>query len=372
MTLFRNLLLGGLWLPLAGTAAAANQLTVPLNYGLLRNVLVNQLYTAGNGTARLWQDGKDCSFLDVSNPQIGGENGQIRMENTVNARLGLQLGGKCLPALTWNGRLATWQQPTLTDAGNVLRFPVTRTQVVDGNGQTLQNQQLQELLNKAVQKQLAGLEINLQQARGNIVKTLLPFVDARDDETLQDTVNSLRFERAAADEHGLMVDIGFQEAGPAAADSRPAAAFSAAEMKQWHVLWQSLTRQLTTGLDQVNQASEQDRQGLAELLADAGTAFDAGLSGKTGSGENDPVRQFFNDAWERFGPLLRQASGRLPGTEGLQFLTLISATDVLYQLDAIARPLGLDISANGLRKLVRAYLHHQAAAKKPRAAGGRT
>jgi hypothetical protein len=64
--------------------------------------------------------------------------------------------------------------------------------------------------------------------------------------------------------------------------------------------------------------------------------------------------------------LLRRASTRLPGAEALQYLTLIAATDVMYQLDSFTRPLGLEVSAYGLRKLARAYLHHEAGLAKPK------
>ena len=98
---------------------------------------------------------------------------------------------------------------------------------------------------------------------------------------------------------------------------------------------------------------------MREVLQEADAAFEKGLTTED-SGDNDPVREFFNSSWDKLGPLLRNASKRLPGAEGLQFLTLITATDLMYEVESITAPLGLEISANGLRKLARSYLAHVA------------
>lgn len=370
MAQFQKILLGSFLLLAAGSLAAETRLAVPMDYRLLRSVLVSQLYTAGNETSHLWQDGKDCSFLDISNPQISGEAGQIKIDNTVHARLGLQLAGKCIPALTWNGVLQTWQRPSLADSGNVLRFPITRTTALDNQGQPLNNAQLQELINKAVQQKLADLKIDLDQSRGDIVKTLLPFVDAADTETLQDTINSLRFNQVEAGDKTLTIGIGFIGQNPEKPASQPVPAFTANEMKQWRAVWHKLEQSLESGLSQsspLNQSKE-NQATLQAVLQNASTAFDQGLTENIVN-EEDPVRQFFDDSWDRLGSLLRKASTRFPGAEGLRYLTLIAATDAMYELDTFARPLGLEISSNGLRKLVRSYLQHQTEQKK--ASGGR-
>ena len=57
-------------------------------------------------------------------------------------------------------------------------------------------------------------------------------------------------------------------------------------------------------------------------------------------------------------------STRRPGAHGrrsdLRFLTFIAATDLLYELETIGLPLGLDISSDGLRRLGRMLLAKQA------------
>jgi hypothetical protein len=366
MKLLQKLLLGTLLLPATISMAAETRLAVPMDYQLLRSVLIKQLYSGENQTARLWKEGQDCSFLDLSNPQIQGDKGLIKIDNNVHARVGLQLAGKCIPALEWHGILQTWQQPSLDSLGNQLRFPITQTAAFDSKGQPLNIKQLQDLLNKAVQHQLANLKIDLDQSRGDIIKTLLPYIDAADTEALQDTVNSLRFNQVAAGDKALTIDIGFNGEQPANSASQPAAAFNAHELKQWRTVWHALEQSLESGLNQpaLEGQSAADKETLRSVMAEAGTAFEQGLTEKDLDPADDPVRTFFNESWDKLGPLLRKASTQLPGAEPLRYLTLIAATDVMYELDRVSKPLGLEISANGLRKLARAYLQHEAAQKK--------
>ncbi|WP_347987101.1 hypothetical protein [Methylomonas sp. AM2-LC] len=340
--------------------ATETKLTVPMDYTLIRNVMIHQLYTGEGESARFWKEGKDCSFLDASNPQLNGENGQVKIDNTLHARIGLTMGGNCVPLVEWRGLLQTLQQPTLDATHTILSFPVTQVSAHDNNGQ-LNSKQIQDLINKVVQPKLATLKIDLNALRGDIVKTLLPFVDANDAEKLYDTLNSLRFDKAQANDKGLLITIGFTYIQPKKSDSAGQAVFNAEELQKWQTVWSKLEQNLENSLRKppLNQQSASELETLKEVLQEAGAAFTEGLTSPD-IADHDPVREYLNNSWDKLAPLLRDASKQLTGTEGLRYLTLISATDLLYELETVTTPLGLEVSANGLRKLARAYLAHLA------------
>lgn len=358
------LLLSGLLLSVHTTWAAERKVSVPLDYHLIRNVLIKQLYTGEGETARVWKDGKDCSFLDLSNPQIGEEEGQIRIDNNIHARIGLQLGGKCIPAMEWKGSLQTLQKPVLDATGSILTFPVTRVTAADQRGQVLNVKELQDLINKAVQPKLANLKIDLNQTRGDIIQVLLPFIDPEQTETLQDTVNSVRFKQVKVTENALQVEIGFSGHKQKKAHSTAVEAFSTEELQQWQALWGGLGEHLERTLAHaaLSSQSTEDKEALREVWQEANTAFTQGLT-EANTGGQDPVRVFFNDSWDKLSPLLRSASQQIPGIDGLHYLTLIAATDIMYEVESITSPLGLDISSNSLRRIIRSYLQHQTAQK---------
>jgi hypothetical protein len=68
---------------------------------------------------------------------------------------------------------------------------------------------------------------------------------------------------------------------------------------------------------------------------------------------NDPVRHWFIDSWQRMGPVMRKISLENTGQEPMLLVSLLAATDALEVLDRLGPAIGLDISANGLRRMGR-------------------
>jgi hypothetical protein len=67
----------------------------------------------------------------------------------------------------------------------------------------------------------------------------------------------------------------------------------------------------------------------------------------------DPVPELFRKAWARLAPILRELEGDLPGSAALRYLALVAAGDALLAIDGLGPGSGLDISADGLRRLAR-------------------
>ena len=94
------------------------------------------------------------------------------------------------------------------------------------------------------------------------------------------------------------------------------------------------------------------RDTLMEILLESRSAFQAGLKEHDANGD-DPVRVFFTQTWQRLAPQLKTLAKELPEIQGLRYMTFIAATDVIYELENIGAPFGLDISSDGLRRLAR-------------------
>jgi len=94
------------------------------------------------------------------------------------------------------------------------------------------------------------------------------------------------------------------------------------------------------------------RDALVDILLEARYRLRDALA-KPVSRANDPVRHWFIDSWQRLGPVLRQISLENPGQEPMLLVSLLAATDALEILDRLGPAIGLDISANGMRRLGR-------------------
>lgn len=349
---------------LAGSSLLANgvearwvKVPVPIDYALIKNIMLNQLYTGENNTAHLWRDGKNCSYLDLSEPNVDGQQGQIRIINNVQARLGSVLGSQCVPLLEWSGRLETLQQPQLDANGSILKFPVTKAVAYDRGGQSLTIDQLQDLLKRFAEPKLAMLQIDLNESRSEIEKTLTRFVPQQNKEQLSQALSTLKFDEIKVGETGLAVNISLDlpDQLEVAPRTGPAEALTDAEMQLWQDNMHQWEAFLTDIVNFANKdaRSEAVQTTLAEVLADGRAVFQNALQNDAGT-EKDPVRLFFTRSWTRLSPLLRTVAKDMPGAEGLRYLTFIAATDVLYELENnIGASFGLDVSTDGLRRLAR-------------------
>lgn len=338
-------------------------LKLPLDYDLLRSALLSQLYTEPNHTARLWKDGKDCSFLDLSNPKIQGVKGQILIDNQVHARIGLKMGGKCIPALEWRGELKTTQKPLLAANGTQMSFPVTSIATFDQHGQSLKMPELEQIIQQAVSPKLADMRLDLQQNRPDIENSLQRFVDADRAKAVQQIINSLHFTQVTAGDTAVDVSLAFTLPKAEKLKIKSEPVFTAEELQQWQSLWLGLDMRLQESLQQppLLENSDEVKGLLRDRMQEAGEAFSLGLSQQSSDLQSDPVHVYLKQSWETFSPVLKKAGAGMPKLEALSYLSLLAATDAVYALDAFAGSLGIELSSQGLRHVVRRYLAAQPA-----------
>jgi len=334
--------------------STADQLSIPLqiDYSLIKKALISQLYTGKDNTAELWNDRQGCSYLRLSNPDINGKNGQIQLLNEVQARFGTGLGGQCLTVLEWAGILETFQQPTLDSGHSVLSFPITSATAYDREGHHLTITKLQDLIKRFAEPKLAAVKIDLNESRGKIEQTLAHFLPKDNAAEAREILKSLRFSSINAGDNGIGIKLDLNAPAKRAV-VKPVAAFSEAEQKQWQSAWQQWDTFLSSAIKQAadDTKSPELRETLMQILMDSREAFQAGL--KEHDANNDPVRIFFTDTWGRLAPVLKTVANELPGIQGLRYITFIAATDVIYELERLGAPFGLDISSDGLRTLAR-------------------
>ncbi len=332
----------------------AEQLSIPLqiDYSLIKKILVSQLYTGKGNSAELWNDKHGCSYLWLSNPDVNGKNGQVQLLNEVQARFGTGLGGQCVTVLEWAGILETYQQPTLDSGHSVLSFPITSATAYDREGHHLTIDKLQDLIKRFAEPKLAAVKIDLNESRHDIEQTLAHFLPKDNAAEVKEILKSLRFDSINAGDTGIGIKLDLNAPAKKIV-KKPVAAFSEAEQKQWQAAWQQWDAFLSSAIKQAadDTKSPELRETLMEILMNSREAFQVGL--KEHDEDHDPVRIFFTDTWERLAPVLKTIANELPAIQGLRYITFIAATDVIYELERLGAPFGLDISSDGLRTLAR-------------------
>lgn len=335
-----------------GSAEPYN-LPIQLDYSLIKKAVVSQLFKGEGGAADVWNDKHKCSFLKLFNPRISGENGQIKLVNDVQAQFGKAFGGQCIPFIAWDGALETLQQPTVSADQSVLSLPVTKANAYDKQGNPLAINQLQDLIRKVAEPKLAQIKIDLNESRADMERTLTGFLPKENAGEIKKILSTLKFSGAEANDDGIKVKLAF-DAPIKKVTPKPEAPFTAAEQQQWQATWQEWDGFLSKAINQAsNETQSQElRDTLTEILLESRSAFQAGLKSQTPE-SSDPVRVFFTQTWQKLAPQLRTLAKELPEVEGLRYLTFIAATDVMYELENIGAPFGLEVSSDGLRRLAR-------------------
>jgi hypothetical protein len=335
------------------SVAEPYNLPIQLDYTLVKKAVVSQLFKGEGGAAEVWKDKHKCSFLNLFNPRISGVGGQIKLLNDVQAQFGTSFGGQCIPILAQEGTLETLQQPTISPDQSVLSLPVTKAILYDRKGQRLNIDKLQDLINKVASPKLAAVKIDLNESRGDMEKTLTGFLPPEKAGEIKQILSTLKFNSAEANDNGIKVKLAF-DAPLKKQDPKPEAPFTEAEQKQWQATWQEWDGFLTKTINQAasETKSPELRDTLTEILLDSRSAFQAGLKAQSPQSA-DPVRVFFTDTWQKLSPHMHELAKELPEVEALRYLTFIAATDVMYELENLGAPFGLEISSDGLRKLAR-------------------
>ncbi len=338
-------------------------LPIALDYTLIKKAIVSQLFTGEGGSAEVWKDKHKCSFLRLSNPRIAGEGGQVKMLNDVQAQLGTAIAGQCLTVLAWDGALETFQKPTISADQSTISLPVTKANAYDQNGQQLTVDKLMDLIKRAAEPKLASLKLDLNKSRPDMEKALTGFLPKESAPEVKKILSTLKFSSADANDNGIKINMAF-DASPKKITPKPEAPFTEAEQKQWQTTWKEWDAFLTKAIDQAASESQSQelRHNLTEILAESRTAFQSGLKTQSPN-SSDPVRVFFTQTWEKLAPQLRTLAKQLPELKALRYMTFIAATDVMYELDNIGSPLGLEISSDGLRRLARLVIADKEEAK---------
>jgi hypothetical protein len=340
---------------LAATPEGAHEVSVPLrlDFAFVRELLVEQFYTEPGEKADVWSDGVGCAWLELYEPAVDMADGRLRVVSRSRARVGQAFGDVCLGNLDWEGFVELFMEPELAPERPVVTFTVVDSRVYDDR-QLLRtaSRVLWDLVKLYVHRHLGRLEVDLGGPVGEL-RAWLPLVLGGPSERVERLLASLalREPRVAAD--GLLVTLAFAVEPTSAPPPQAEPALTPEEVARWEARWQRWDAFLTFVVKRsARESGDELRPELADVLL--GARHDLlGALAPPGPGAPDPVPGLFLRAWEELAPLLRREAAALPHGRALQYLGFIAAGDALAALGQIGPEIGLDISADGLRRLAR-------------------
>jgi hypothetical protein len=339
--------------------AGARAVVVPvrLDDAFVRQVLLAQVYTGPEHTARVWDDGSGCNFLILSDPQVDAVNGRLRVRSAGQARVGTAVGESCLTLIDWTGRVEVDEEPVLDPARPIVRFRVVDSNLYGANGKKQVTGTLWDWVKRFVHPRLEAVTIDLEQPLAEL-RAFLPLVlpDESAEQTTQ-LLDSISLADVQVADTGVTLGLRFdvpETAAAAPTAPAPEPTLTAAEVARWEAAWQQWDAFLTFVLKQAasDSGASGQRQQLFDVLIEA--RFDIlGVLRPSTPNEPDPVPALFVQTWTRLAPVMRTLSTGLPGEAALRYLSFITAADALRGVQELGPTSGLDISADGLRRLAR-------------------
>jgi len=328
---------------------------IPLNieYSFLQQALLRQLYTGPDQELEIRVDDQGCSRIRLSDPRIDGYRDLLRIINRGIVDIGLPMGVGCIPVLQWSGTIETFHQPRVDDDRTSLRFEIVDAKAYNTDKTPLGQGRAFDLLKQFARPRLSDMRFDLQPVLSAIRQWLPGVIPGNNAATINAILDSLSFTTIDVKQESLEVLLAFtvDDLPPAQGFEPP---LTESELDRWEQSSRHWDAFLTYTIKQVAARSQSDavRETLQDLLIETRYDILRTLSEPATRGP-DPVRQMFVDAWSRLAPLLREVSHDLQGELPLQYLTFIAAGDMLQILDRLGPDIGLEISADGLRRMAR-------------------
>ena len=337
---------------------AARQIDVPLHvdHEFVRQALLAAVYTSASGKAVVWDDGTGCGYLKLREPTVSTAGERLRVVTRGEARVGTPVGDQCLAPLQWDGFIEVFEAPQLSADQRVLQFRVLESNVYDREWKKRWvTGKLWDLVKQYVQPRFEAVRIDLNSATQDLRDLLPLLVGHGDSERIATLLDSLHFGAATVEDAGVAVVLSFaaNPVTPVAAPT-PEPTLSADELRRWEEAWERWDAFLTFVVKQIGHDTPATdlRQALSDVLIEARFDILEALAPST-PGAPDPTRALFLTTWERLAPVVRRSAATQPGTTALRYLSFMAAGDALAALDQAGPDVGLEISADGLRRLAR-------------------
>ena len=332
---------------LAG-AAHAEEVAVPLRIDLafVRETLVAQIFTEPGETTTVWRDGTGCGRLVLSEPAVDVVGGRLRIVTRGEARVGTALGGeRCLTVLDWNGFVEVLLQPGIDPEARAVTFAVVDSNVYDADHKKgLTTGRLWDLVKDHAHPRLATFRIDVRRPFEEL-REWLPLVLPGSAERIDRLLASLQLRDPRAEPDAIAVTLAFT-VEPVAAPPSPEAPLTQEELQRWDAFLTFVTKAVA------RETSGETRRAVMDVLLDGRhDILQALVPGAPA--DPDPVPGLFVRAWEELAPVLRTGARGLPAETALRYTSFIAAGDALAALVRLGPMVGLEVSADGLRRLAR-------------------
>lgn len=338
-----------------GLRAESTDVSVPisLDYPLLQQLLLSQLFNASDNSRDILDDPSGCNQIKLSDPEIGPQQDYLEIVARVKARLGLSVFGECQEFLNWEGDVGFLGLPVIQTGGRSVKLEPKETWLHNREEGRIASGALWEVGMTSLEAFFGGFELDLAPYTDSLGTFLPDILPRRSAQQLQSMADGLSLAEINVLPSGLAIHINFIVDTPVE-QADVTTPLSEEELKQLELRWQMMDALLVSAVKHYAAATSLEtlRSNLLDILIDSRYRLRDALT-EPASRSNDVVRHWFIESWQSLTPVVRKIALEQEGQEHLLWLSLFTATDALHALDQLGPSIGLEISTDGLRRLAR-------------------
>ncbi len=341
----------------AGAQERQETVNVPvlLDYVFLRSALVTQVFDQPGEKALVLDQDQGCTLIELWDPKLAPGGQHLNVVCSIRVRVGMQVMGKCVKPVEWNGFIRL-EQAVLVDKANwrlLVRTAHSRLYNADGSTPQLANA-VWSLVQTHVHARLDRFTVDLVPSRQDLNAQLPLLFKPGWRPRVERWLKSLRLGDPQVYEDAVRLPMGMEVLLPADASGPEDTERAATPEEMDHLLayWETwdafLVQQMLSLAGEELTPAERDT--LLTVLLSTRHAFVRSLAEPYRPG-HDLVREQFLASWRVLAPLLRRHLARNPSPSLFNYLAFFTASDALAALDKLGPTLGLDISRPGLLRL---------------------
>jgi len=343
---------------LSSIPVPAAEISVPLRVplALLREPLTAWSTLPEQAPRELYRKGP-CRYFQSGRPALEQRPDGLHFVVHVSGRWALEFVGRCIGPSAWSGNADLDLVPVVGEDGR-LRLRISHTTLRDDAGRNAPLLGfLVNLSKRFINTRIEQFSYDLTPPREEVMAVLRDSVPTAILPSIEETLRSLRLGEAglAPDSVTVPLILTIPDAWRTPPAVRPAAAtLDEAAIQRLEQDFQPLDAFVVfvvkrAGLDLDD---PELREGLFDLLLESRYRLVEILSGEVEGVSGDPLRDLFIADWEDLRSLITKAGQRgLIRGRLLDYALFFNVGDVLLAIDREAPGLGVEITADGLRRL---------------------
>jgi hypothetical protein len=341
----------------AAAVAASRTVTFPLviDHPILESALRRDLGMTDGASLELWGSPGECHWAVADDLALASQGGMLRATFTGSTVVGFRLLWFCVSPLAWQGSLTLITRPVVGRDWQ-LRFEMVDVEAKDRDGKaSLFSNGALQIVKGQLEERLGAFRFDLTPPADEAKRLIRAAATSDDAKAALAALETLRPLETVAEPDGIRVriaiDVPEREAAPDVSEAR----LTEAEVRAWEDRidrWDAFLVFVVKTLGATTTDRGVRNELLAILLDGRRELVDVLRQGPIPG--TDPVRNLFLSAWDRLRVQTRRAlhEGTL-GESAFRYVTFLAAGDALAALDQAGPGLGLEISADGLRRLAR-------------------